>query len=266
MPKPHIRRTPSENTERVYRSQWATFTNWCTDHDRTSLPTTATTLADYVAHLRDQGRAPATIQQAVAAIRAQHRGAGFTGAPDTEAALLVLRDYNLATSTHRPQMEAPPITVDVLHRMTAACDKTALAGKRDRLLLTLGLALAGRRRELADLTFSDVRRDPDGGLTVLIRLPKYRFAASELVRVPRSEDADTSPVDLLNDWLTALAERDVDTAGEGPLLRSVTQHDRLYSHDNISTTAINAIVRRCAKAAALPDWHLYSTRSMHAGF
>ena len=46
------------NTVRAYTRQWAAFTTWCTAHGRAGLPATAETLAEYVAHLADAGRAP----------------------------------------------------------------------------------------------------------------------------------------------------------------------------------------------------------------
>ena len=46
------------NTTRAYGRQWAAFTTWCTAHGRAGMPATAETLAEYVAHLADAGRAP----------------------------------------------------------------------------------------------------------------------------------------------------------------------------------------------------------------
>ena len=46
------------NTIRAYTRQWAAFTTWCTAHGRAGMPATAETLAEYVAHLADAGRAP----------------------------------------------------------------------------------------------------------------------------------------------------------------------------------------------------------------
>src|SRR4051812_9188319 len=81
------------NTSRAYARQWAAFTDWCAEHGRTELPATGETLAEYVAHLADAGRSPATIEQAVAAIRTAHRTAGHREQPDTEGARLVLRGH-----------------------------------------------------------------------------------------------------------------------------------------------------------------------------
>ncbi|MGW6500235.1 hypothetical protein [Nonomuraea angiospora] len=84
--------------------------------------------------------------------------------PATEAARLALRAYKChrAENGGRGQREAPPITIDALRAMVAACDLTTPIGLRDRLLLVLGLALMGRRSELVALNREDVREVADG--------------------------------------------------------------------------------------------------------
>src|SRR3954469_4909166 len=72
------------NTKRAYDRAWNAFTSWCAVSDRTSLPATAETLAEYVTHLTaDRGLAPATVEQAIACIRRVHREAGSAGQPVT---------------------------------------------------------------------------------------------------------------------------------------------------------------------------------------
>ncbi|MBA2694290.1 MAG: site-specific integrase, partial [Actinobacteria bacterium] len=106
------------NTVRAYTRQWAAFTTWCTASGRTGLPATAETLTEYVAHLADDGHAPATIEQALAAIRTAHRTAGHAGQPDTEGARLVLRGHRRqrASTGHRSR-QATPVTIDTLRTM-----------------------------------------------------------------------------------------------------------------------------------------------------
>jgi site-specific recombinase XerD len=68
------------NTRRAYASQWAQFTAWCGQVGRRALPATTPTLTEYVAHLIGQKRGPASIEQAMAAVRSAHRAAGRPGA------------------------------------------------------------------------------------------------------------------------------------------------------------------------------------------
>ena len=106
------------NTVRAYTRQWAAFTTWCATAGRTGLPATAATLTEYVAHLADAGHAPATIEQALAAIRTAHRTAGHAGQPDTEGARLVLRGRRRQrASAGQRARQATPVTIDTLRTM-----------------------------------------------------------------------------------------------------------------------------------------------------
>jgi hypothetical protein len=90
--------------------------------------------------------------------------------------------------------------------MISACDLTTVIGLRDRLLLVLGLALMGRRIELAALTPADVREVADG-LEVRIGTSKTdKDSAGQTVAIPRGSRPLTDPVARL----TGLA------AGPGP--------------------------------------------------
>jgi site-specific recombinase XerD len=256
----------SENTERAYRRVAETFDAWCRRHDRTPLPCSPATLANFVAHLCDIGLAKSTVEQAIAAISTLHRRAGHPkGTPDSQAALLVLRghsrDQKLAGKRRK---QAPPITVPVLQQLVAATPADTLAGKRDRLVLVLGMALAGRRSELSALSIDDVRPDGDGGIDIEIRMSKTdQDAVGETVNVPAGANSDTNAVALLHDWLSALAALGITS---GRLLRAITQHDRLYRYEKLSGAAINEIVRRAATRAALPNADEYTAHSLRAGF
>ena len=67
------------NTAKAYRAALARFAAWLAGR-----PVTDTTVAAYVAALMDQGKAPATIKQAAAAIGA---GARAQGQPDPRGSL-----------------------------------------------------------------------------------------------------------------------------------------------------------------------------------
>lgn len=159
------------NTSRAYGRQWSVFAAWCAEHGRAALPATAETLAEYVAVLADAGRASATIEQAVAAIRtAPHRrapGAARHGGRSSGAA----RHRRDRAESGRRARQATPVTIDVLRTMIVTCDPATARGLRDRVALVLGLALMGRRSELVALDLADVTETPDE-LEVLIRASK----------------------------------------------------------------------------------------------
>ncbi|MEV0584588.1 tyrosine-type recombinase/integrase [Nonomuraea sp. NPDC050310] len=250
------------NTRRAYTRQWAAFTAWCAGHQRHSLPATGQTLAEYTAHLCARGQAPASIEQALAAVRTMHRLSGHTGQPATEAARLALRAYKRrrAESGGRAQREAPPITIDALRAMVSACDLSTTIGLRDRLLLVLGLALMGRRSELVALNRDDVREAADG-LEVTIRTSKTdKESRGETIAIPRGTHPLTDPVTAWRDWLHALDQAE---CSAGRLLRRVNRHSGIGP--SLGADAVNAIVRDLAVRAGVPSAHTVTAHSLRAG-
>lgn len=249
------------NTRKAYGRQWLDFTAWCAEHDRTALPATGETLAEYAATLADLNRSPATIEQALAAIRTAHRTAGHVGQPDTTAARLVLRSHRRQRAeTGQRKRKAPPVTIEALRAMVETCDPTTVKGLRDRVVLVLGLAMMGRRSELVALNLDDVRETSDG-LEVLIRASKTdQDAEGAEVAIPYGQHADTCPVRLVRAWREALAERGITS---GRLLRSVTRHGR--PGVSMSADAVGDVVCERAKVANLPNAEDYSAHSLRAG-
>lgn len=249
------------NTRKAYARAWSAFAQWCEHHNRSALPATSETLAEYVGALADAGRAPSSIEQAIAAIRTAHRVAGHPGTPDTERARLVLRSHRRRRGEAGQRVrQAPPISVKALRAMIEVTDPTTVIGTRDRALLTLGFALMGRRSELAALRLSDVT-ETDNGLEVLIRTSKTdQDGHGEVVAIPYGSHTHTCPVRRYRAWTAVLGEHGVT---DGRLFRSVTRHGRLGA--SISADAVNDLVRSLAVRAELPDAEHYTAHSLRAG-
>lgn len=250
-----------DNTRRAYSRAWARFEAWCGEARRTPLPATGETLAEYTAALASADLSPATIEQALAAIRTAHRAAGFADQPDTQAARMVLRGHRRARAdAGQRDRQAPPITIEALRAMVDTCDPETLIGLRDRVVLVLGLAMMGRRSELANLAIADVT-ETDDGLEVFVRVSKTdQDARGAVVAVPHGSHPGTDPVRLVRAWRQALAEQGIT---EGHLLRSITRHGRFGAA--LSVDAISDVVRAAAIRAKLPEADRYSAHSLRAG-
>ena len=259
-----------ENTKRAYGRQWETFEKWCAGQDRTPLPATAQTLAQYVRHLtvtpsERTGRtpAPSSIEQAIAVIRAAHRAAGRRDQPETVAALRVLKGYKKARSEGGTRKrKAPAINLAKLRLLIADCDPKTLAGLRDRVIFILGFTMMARRSELASLHLEDVREDEEGDLTILIRSSKtdQEGDGAEVI-VPRGVHNETDPVRVVRAYKAALAERGITT---GRLLRAINQWDQI-THGAMSGDAINEMVQRRAARALPNDKLTYTAHGFRAG-
>ncbi|HEV3170829.1 MAG TPA: tyrosine-type recombinase/integrase [Actinocrinis sp.] len=249
-----------DNTRRAYVRQLDRFETWCAETGRTPYPATAETLAEFVNHLCDLDLGSSSIDQAITAIRTQHRLTGFRGQPDTEAARRVLKTHrrdraDRGERTHK----APPVTIERLRAMIDATPHT-LIGTRDAALLVLGFTLMGRRSELAALRIEDVS-ETDDGLMILIRSSKTdQDAIGAEIAIPRGVHSATDPVRVVRRYLDALADHGITS---GPLLRSVDRHGNLGA--SISPDGIGRAVRAAAERACLPGAELYSAHGLRAG-
>lgn len=249
-----------ENTRRAYSRVWSGFVEWCATAGRAALPATPETLAEYTSRLCDEGKAPATVRQAIAAIRTAHRVAGHAHQPDTENALRVLRSHSRdrASAGLGAQKQALPVVVESLRKMVEAMDLSTPLGLRDHALILLGIVSFGRRSEMAALTWEDVSKVPEG-LLLRIRMSKTdQEARGETVPVLYGAFPRTDPVRVLERWRAHLARHGLD---RGPLLRSVDRHGHIG--DRLSPKAINDVIRRRAAAAGLGPG--YTAHSLRAG-
>lgn len=267
----------SENTMRAYARWWdgttktrgtpkpeqgQGFVGWCYVNGRLPLPADEATFGAWINHLCDQGYAPASISQAMAAVRTMHTRAGHDAQPPTRIADLAVKGYRRlrAEAGITGQKMAPPISPTSLRLMLEVCDPTALVGTRDRALLTLGYGLMGRRSELVALHRHHVVRDGDDGLVVTIAQSKTdQDAEGDEVAVPRGVFEQTDPVAAVESWQEALDSR----GAQGRLFRSIDRHGRLGDH--LSASVVNDIIKARAQQADLPNARAYSAHSLRAG-
>ncbi|MFI6519120.1 site-specific integrase [Spirillospora sp. NPDC050679] len=258
-----------ENTRRAYDRAWGQFTRWCADAGRVSLPATPQSLADYVARLIGMELAPATIDQALGAIRTRHAENGHPGTPDTRAAILLLRAYRREWADRGNRVrKATPLLLDALRAMVETCGPGAPADLRDRALLLLGFNLMARRSELSGLDLEDLRVEKEG-LVAFIRRSKTDQAAEGAQRnVPYGRHADTCAVRATLAWTEALRERGLEG---GPLFRPIDRHGRIGGEPGTAGSAtvrltgrsVGDIVKRRAALAGLPE--NYSGHSLRSG-
>lgn len=260
-----------ESTAKVTARRWAEWLTFCERELRTPLPGTRESLAEFVAVMvetptqRGTLPSPRSVEQAIAVVRSVHRDAGFPGQPDTTDALKVLRGYKRRTSKTRIR-QAPPILMKDLRRMLAATSKWTTVGKRDRLVLVLGLAMAGRRSELCSLDLDEVA-EVERGLEVYVRQSKTdKDAEGELVRIPRGVNPETDPVRVWRAWVDELDNfrREGETRMTGRLLRSIDQWGNLG--EALSPRFVTDIVRGAAERAELRDAEMFSAHSLRSGF
>jgi len=260
-----------DTTRRAYRDEWTRFTKWCTDRQRTPLPATAETLAEYAGHLAGRELAPSSIGKALAAITKAHETAGH-GEPDRRGAREVLRGYRKRYAKAGGKTKrAPALTLTALRAMVATLDPDTLVGVRDRAVIVLGFAMGARRSELAALDLADLEPHAEG-IQVTVRISKTdKDGQGRIVAVPYGSNLATCPVRAVEQWRTALAHHGREA---GPLFVRIDRHGRLGHvatgkgdpDGRITGETVAAIIRRAAVAAGLDAASAFSGHSLRRGF
>ncbi|MFD9633635.1 tyrosine-type recombinase/integrase [Streptomyces violascens] len=263
-----LKRATAANTDRAYARWWRMALDWCEHEQRTPLPMTAQTLAEFIGHLKRSDSpktgkpySPASLDQALSAIRTAHFRAGFEGQPYSRAARDIIKVHrqDRAKDGWRPR-RAKPVTVDVLRLLLAQCDKDSLTGLRNAAILILGYGLMGRRSELAACTIDQVAVNDDW-VTVFIPMSKTDTnAQGEDVDIPRSIAPDIDAGAIVQAYLDALAEHGV---AEGPLLRRIDVWGNIGS--DLTAASVNDIVKALAVAANLTDAQRTTAHGLRAG-
>lgn len=263
-----LKRATAANTDRAYARWWRMALDWCEQEGRTPLPMTAQTVAEFIGHLKrsvspktGKPYSPASLDQALSAIRTAHFRAGFEGQPYSRAARDIIKVHrqDRARDGWRPR-RAKAVTLDVLRLLLAQCDTDSLSGRRDATILALGYGLMGRRSELAACTIDQVTITDDW-VTVFIPMSKTDTnAQGEDIDIPRAIAPDIDAGAIVGSYLAGLAEHGVT---DGQLLRRIDVWGNVGS--GMSGDAVNSIVKKLAKAAKLTDAERTTAHGLRAG-
>ena len=158
----------SDNTRRVYGTQWRLFESWCGDVDLRSMPAEPLTVARYLAVRAGSGASIATLRLATSAIAKVHEWAGHDSPGRDRGVREALKGW--AGRLAWPQRQAGALTADVLAviRLTAVqprkrgrgIETPEQAAERGRFDLALVAALSDAglcRSEATALTWGDVQ-------------------------------------------------------------------------------------------------------------
>ncbi|MFE2768760.1 tyrosine-type recombinase/integrase [Streptomyces albidoflavus] len=269
-----------DSTRRAYGADREAFTAWCAEEDRTPLPATAETMAEYVRHLTVTPRprtgrpaAPSTIERAMSAVTTWHEDEGKPR-PSMRGARAVLNAYKdrLARSSDpaATARQATPAQPQQLRAMLAGVDRATLAGKRNAALVLVGFATAARVSELVAANRVDVVEAEHGWDVHLYRGKVRKHTTTALLY---GTDPATCPVRALRAYLEALT-----AAGrtEGPVFLRVDRWDRLAPPltrhgrpigdpaGRLTAEAAADVVERLAVAAGLAG--AWSGHSLRRGF
>lgn len=254
-----------KHTQRAYRDDWKVWRAYCVAAEIPETTNTSGALVGFVLWVGygpapEEGQeprkpaAPSTVDRrltgAVVGLRA--RGYEVTKSDRgkaTDAVKAYRRELaEAAVTTGRGQSKA--LTIKHLRAICKELPKDTLAGIRDRALVLMAFAIAGRRSEVANLHMMDIEPH-DNGLRVTVRFGK---TGERTVPVPRSTGL-TCPVSAWEAWQAASG------ITEGPAFRRITK-DGTMRPGAMSGAAAGAILARAAQTAGLSGWFTgHSARS-----
>lgn len=245
----------SANTRRAYDSDFQQFSAWCMQNNRTPLPSTPGTLADYFSYLaKEAGKRYSTIDRARAAIRFRHK---LNDLPDPTANKLlsqvlsgIMRDLGTAKNK-----KTAVLTNDIKAMLNTL--PAGILGIRNRALLLIGFAGAFRRSELVSITVENIENTAEGVRILLPRSKTDQDAAGRYVGINRGAKPDTCPVRALAAWLAAA---DITS---GSVFRRIDRHGRVYD-TTLTPQSVALVVKTAVEAAGL-DPQQYSGHSLRAG-
>ena len=242
----------SDNTNRVYGTQWRLFYEWCAEVGLVSLPAEPLTVARYLAARANAGASIATMRLATSAISKAHEWVKLESPCRDPGVRASLKGWGRRLS--KPQRQSGALTADVLAviRLTAVQPRKRgrgiktpeQAAERAKFDLALVAVLSDgglRRSEAAALTWGDIVRWDDGsGRTTVIRSKTDVEAQGAVVAI------------------TPAAMRALDDLRPA----GVSGEMKVFG---LSESQIARRVKVIAKAAGLTDWEFFSGHSGRVG-
>lgn len=261
-----------ENTARAYATDFRSWASWCAGWGGDPVDPEPGALATYVQHLADEGKAPSTIERALAGVRAGLLESGMA-TTDARDRLTLARDLarllrNDATEAGHRERQAKAATVDHLRAMVGALDLSSLSGLRDRAVLLLGFSAALRRSEAAALDWTDIEQVSEG---LEVRVHRTKTHKTSTVAVPFGTTPETCPVRSILSWRDAAIDAGADP--DGSVFVRIDRHGNLGRAANgkgspdgrMTAQALGTVVKRAAERAGL-DSEDFAGHSLRRGF
>ncbi|WP_192954866.1 tyrosine-type recombinase/integrase [Gallaecimonas mangrovi] len=218
-----------------------------------TLPATPSQLTRYLG-LKGAQLSVSTLRSHISAVKAWHRQQGFSDPVNEDVRLAFKALSRLKKGSDKKK--AASLTRQQINALLGDCLADALFGARDGLMISLGLAGALRRSELAALRFEDVETT-DAGLRLHIRFSKTdQTGQGKYLTLP----ALPKPLDPVA-WLQCWQQQSGLTSG--PLLRRINRHQQVQE-GSMTTHGLNHALQKRAQRLGLKGVSCHSLRRSFA--
>ncbi len=247
----------AKSTIRAYAADWKRFAEFCRELGASALPADPQTIVDHLTSLaeRDPPYKFPTIARAYSSIRVVHQARGHE-LPRLTVVVNALGNIQKRLTARR--VFSKPKLALTSDQVIAACAKLpdTLTGKRDRVVLLFGEAVAQRRADIARIHVEDLVQIPEG-FDVIIRQSKTDQRGKGLTVTVNRDEGVGCPVGAVEAWLTATG------ITSGPIVRRMNR-DGKASEFPLSGHGIANIVKRAAASLGLNP-NLYGGHSLRRG-
>lgn len=258
----YAKKSRSESTWRTYESAWRLFDEWCSSVALPSLPAEPETVAMFIGMQADEGRAVATLEHRLAAIRLMHLGQGLASPHNTLAVLEVMRGLRRvrARAGEGAQQKAPAVDA-VVKRLVDALDLTTRCGLRDRAILLYGYAGALRRSEIVAINLQHIQVRDRGHLLSIPFSKGDQEGEGQVIPILAQPDSPYCPVAAIEQWMSAAKIQ------SGAVFRRFYRGGRL-SENRLGDRAVAELIKEGIYQLKDPslNYRHFSGHSLRRGF
>jgi integrase len=252
------------STLRSYLSAYGAFGDWCSNKlGKQAADASAVQVAQYLSAIAEQGKAAASIQTALAALKWARK---ITGASDwTEAPFVKMVTAGLMKQVARPTRRKEPITLAQIEKIcaTGQGENSKLARLRRKCIFLIGFTGFFRADEMINLKRKNVTW-PQKGKFVEIQVEKSKcdqLRGGRTVHIHKAENPRICPVRMVARMMRKQREGPEDRVFQG--LRKI-KGGHAYSSKKVSYNLLRNVVQR-GMAAIGEDPKNFGTHSLRAG-
>lgn len=252
----------SENTERSYTTGWNAWEKFCSTHGYQTLPASPEAFAAWLISLRDEHKAPSTIDLYRSAVLDRHRIAGHASVLEAEGVRRTVRSIHRSTRGHE-KVQARALSLNELMRLVGGCDLDTYQGLRDRAWWLLATATGLRYSDSAVLTRARVRFIQGKGAVITVPWSKTdQEGVGVELPVPslRPEHAGLDAVKAVKELLDVLPEGD-----DQPLFPGLYKGGMRWREGVVSNKGLNLSIVALAEKVGVSTENL-TTHSARATF
>lgn len=187
-------------TRKAYASDLRDFAAFCHELGESMLPATAQTVALYLTNLAAT-KTVATIRRRMVSIAQAHKERQFENPVANAQVQAIVSGITRTKGTAQRKKDA--LTGEHLRNALLTISTDTLKGKRDKAMLLLAFACAGRRSEIAALNVEDIRFEKSGLVVTIRRSKTDQSGAGREIGVPLVANQGLCAVRALKTWLEA---------------------------------------------------------------